>query len=96
MEEILELKETRIRVSPGEGVKKMLRTVEQLWMDETWWRVTFPQKLKAKRLAMGFKTQKAFAEALCVPYKTYNGWERGDTVPSAYYVYRLVKFLLDN
>lgn len=34
-------------------------------------------RLKALRLALGFKTQKAFAEAIGVEKNTYNPWEKG-------------------
>lgn len=34
-------------------------------------------RLRALRLALGFKTQKAFAEAIGVDKSTYNPWEKG-------------------
>mgnify|MGYP001565774093 CR=1 FL=1 len=61
-----------------------------------WGRDDFSQKLKAKRLQMGFKTQKEFAEAMVVKYQTYHGWERGYGVPSYWNLFKLVDFLLKN
>jgi transcriptional regulator with XRE-family HTH domain len=34
-------------------------------------------RLRALRLALGIKTQKAFAEAIGVEKNTYNPWEKG-------------------
>lgn len=45
-------------------------------------RKTFATRLRAMRIAKGYKTSKEFAEAIGIEVGTYNRYERAETEPS--------------
>jgi len=47
------------------------------------------RRLKAARLALGYKTQEPFARHLNVGLKAYNSWENGERMPNIAAIVRL-------
>ena len=45
------------------------------WLDDV------ADRLERLRKALGFKSQKSFADAIGVEYQTYNKWAKGDRMP---------------
>ncbi len=54
-------------------------------------RLDFARRLKAARITAGYRSMKAFAEALGVEDETYRRWERGETEPGLARLRRISK-----
>ena len=54
-------------------------------------RLDFSRRLKAARISAGYRSMKAFAEALGVEDETYRRWERGETEPGLARLRRISK-----
>lgn len=54
-------------------------------------RKDFARRLSVAREQAGFRFKKNMSEALGVEQETYNGWERGRTEPSLYYLAKIAE-----
>jgi DNA-binding XRE family transcriptional regulator len=56
-------------------------------------RVAVSRRLRARRIAAGFDTARAFAQALGVKEDCYTRWERAETEPDFTHIMRICQVL---